>query len=93
VLEAAVSEARLFSSANELQQQSADFLRLLLLYPMSSTINQISTAPLGTGDGLHPLKCARVLVDEPTVDRSAQFPRSTLISSPSKWRVGQVVTV
>jgi len=60
-----VSEGRLFSSANELQQQSADFLRLLLLYPMSSTINQISTAPFGTGDCLHPLKCARVLVDAP----------------------------
>jgi hypothetical protein len=55
----------LSSSTNELQQQSTDFLRLLLLYPMSRAINQISTALSGTGDGLHSLERARILVDAP----------------------------
>ena len=53
------------SSANELPQQSTDFLRLLLLYPMSRTINQTSTAPLGTCGALHSLERTWVLVDTP----------------------------
>jgi hypothetical protein len=65
MLEAPVAEAHPSSSANELQQQSTNFLRLLLLYPMSRATNQISTAPLGTGNGLHSLERARVLVDAP----------------------------
>ena len=62
-----LAQVDFFSSANELQQQSTDLLRLFLLYPMSRTVNKITTAPLRRGDGLHSLKHTGVLVDAPIV--------------------------
>ena len=50
------SEGR-FSGVDELQQQTADFLGLFLLNPMSGTIDEVRAAPLSAGRGLHPLNC------------------------------------
>ena len=52
-------------SADESQQQPNDFFWLLLLYPVSRTINQIGAAPLGAGAGFHSLKRAGRLIDAP----------------------------
>src|SRR5580700_10188961 len=52
-------------SIDELQQQTTDFFGLFLLNPMSSAIDEMRAPPLRTGQGLHPLKRARNLIDAP----------------------------
>src|SRR3984885_6758103 len=52
-------------SIDELQQQTADCLGLLLLNPVSSAIDEMRAPPLRTSRGFHPLKGARNLVHAP----------------------------
>src|SRR5262245_60636304 len=52
-----VTQSGSFLSSQELQKQAADLLRLLLLNPMSRTINQMRAAPLSAdGGSFHFLK-------------------------------------
>jgi hypothetical protein len=61
---------RKFLSSQKLQEEAADFCWLLLLYPVSRTINQISATPSSTCSGLHSLKGTRTLVDTPIAPAS-----------------------
>ena len=50
---------------DELQQQTTDFLGLLLLNPISGTIDEMRAAPLSTSRGLHHLKSTGKLIHTP----------------------------
>jgi hypothetical protein len=50
---------------DELQQQTTDFLGLLLLNPMSGTIDEMRAAPLSTSRCLHHLKSTGKLIHTP----------------------------
>jgi hypothetical protein len=50
---------------DKLQQQTTDFLGLLLLNPISGTIDEMRAAPLSTSRGLHHLKSTGKLVHAP----------------------------
>jgi len=49
----------------KLNKQLADLLRLLLLKPVSRSINKMSTAHLRAGGALHPLERTGVLENTP----------------------------
>src|SRR5271165_3007019 len=52
-------------SAQEVEQQSQGFARLLLLHPMSGARDEMRAAPLGAGAVCHLLQCAGALIDTP----------------------------
>src|SRR5258706_10527868 len=51
--------------AQEVEQQSHHFLRLLLLDPVAGAVKQVGAAPLRAGAGRHALERAGSLVDAP----------------------------
>jgi hypothetical protein len=49
----------------KLDEEPAHLIWLLLLNPMSGSINKMGAAHLRTGGALHPLECAGILEDAP----------------------------
>jgi hypothetical protein len=48
-----------------LNEEPADLIWLLLLKPMSGSVNKMDAAHLRTGGALHPLECAGILENAP----------------------------
>src|SRR5687767_11008343 len=49
----------------KVEQQPVDALRLLLLHPVASALDEVTAAQVGAGLRLHTLEIARLLVDAP----------------------------
>src|SRR6476620_6203314 len=79
-----------FLCADELQQQTNDFLWLLLLHPVSRTVNHIGAAPLGAGAGFHSLKRTGGLIDAPIALARNETGRYIDCTARKRFKLGSV---
>src|SRR6516225_8211977 len=75
---------------DEVQQQATDFFRLLLLNPMSRTINEMCAAPLSTSRSLHPLKCTGKLIHTPIALACNETRRHIDGAARKRFKLGDV---